>query len=431
MFQTQKFAPPPRRRPRDTNVAAVGGSPEPGTGKGKRARIWPMLGPAFVTAIAYVDPGNFATNITAGSTYGYLLVWVVIASNLMAILIQYLSAKAGIATGMSLPALCREHLPRSVTRGLWGQAELVTIATDLAEVVGGALALKLLFDLPLLVGGIITAVVAFAMLGLKNTSHRRFEFVIAGMLGVILVGFVYDVAISGVDKMAVLDGSVPRFEGMDSVLLAAGMLGATVMPHAIYLHGALTGERHRLHTDEARRAVLRTQRIDVVAAMTVAGLMNLSLVLIAASALSGQGIDTIEGAHAGLGESLGKASALLFAIGLLASGLAASSVGTLSGQLVMEGFLRMRIPLVVRRVVTLAPALIIIAIGVDPTQALVGSQVVLSFGIPFALVPLIWFTSRRDVMGGLVNRPITTAAAWISALLIIALNGVLLWELFV
>ncbi|PUA82489.1 Nramp family divalent metal transporter [Nocardioides currus] len=426
MFQTQKLAPPPRRRPAGTTALLTAPTP----GARTRSRIWPMLGPAFVTAIAYVDPGNFATNITAGSTYGYLLVWVVIASNLMAILIQYLSAKAGIATGMSLPALCREHLPRPVTRGLWGQAELVTIATDLAEVVGGALALKLLFDLPLLVGGVITAAVAFAMLGLKNTAHRRFEFVIAGMLGVILVGFVYDVAISGVDQMAVLDGTVPRFEGMDSVMLAAGMLGATVMPHAIYLHGALTGERHRLRTDEARRAVLRSQRVDVVAAMTVAGLMNLSLVLIAASALSGQGIDTIEGAHAGLGETLGKGSALLFAIGLLASGLAASSVGTLSGQIVMEGFLRMRIPLAVRRIVTLAPALVIIAVGVDPTQALVGSQVVLSFGIPFALVPLIWFTSRRDVMGGLVNRRITTLAGSVAAALIIALNGVLLWELF-
>lgn len=427
MFQTQKFAPTPKRRPASAAPLLTEDSPE---AHRRRLRIWPMLGPAFVTAIAYVDPGNFATNITAGSTYGYMLVWVVIASNLMAMLIQYLSAKAGIATGMSLPALCREYLPRPVTRGLWGQAELVTIATDLAEVIGGALALKLLFDLPLLAGGVITAVVAFGLLGMKNTAHRRFEFVITGMLAIILIGFVYDLAISGVDSMAVLDGTVPTFAGMDSVLLAAGMLGATVMPHAIYLHGALTGERHRLRTDDARRAVLRSQRVDVIAAMTIAGFMNLSLVLIAASALSGQGIDTIEGAHAGLGDTLGKGSALLFAIGLLASGLASSSVGTLSGQIVMEGFLRMRIPLVVRRLVTLAPALVIIAIGVDPTQALVGSQVVLSFGIPFALVPLIWFTSRSDVMGGLVNRRITTIAGSIAAALIIALNMVLLQQLF-
>ncbi|WP_456093761.1 Nramp family divalent metal transporter [Nocardioides terrigena] len=392
-------------------------------------RLWPLMGPAFVTAVAYVDPGNFATNITAGSTYGYLLVWVIVVSNVMAMLIQYLSAKAGVATGMSLPALCRAHLPRPVVRGLWAQAELVAIATDLAEVVGGALALKLLFDLPLLVGGTITAVVAFALLGLKRTTHRHFEFVITGLLGVILVGFVYDVAISGVDQMAVLDGTLPRFAGADSILIAAGMLGATVMPHAIYLHGGLTAERYRPRSEDERRSVMRSQRIDVVTAMTIAGFMNLSLLLVAAAALSGQGIDTIEGAHAGLGDSLGQASALLFAIGLLASGFASSSVGTLSGQIVMEGFLRRRIPVTLRRLVTLLPALAVIALGVDPTTALVGSQVVLSFGIPFALVPLIWFTRRSDVMGSLVNRRVTTVAGALVAAVIIALNVVLLAQL--
>nr|WP_267895241.1 Nramp family divalent metal transporter [Nocardioides terrigena] len=391
--------------------------------------MWPLMGPAFVTAVAYVDPGNFATNITAGSTYGYLLVWVIVVSNVMAMLIQYLSAKAGVATGMSLPALCRAHLPRPVVRGLWAQAELVAIATDLAEVVGGALALKLLFDLPLLVGGTITAVVAFALLGLKRTTHRHFEFVITGLLGVILVGFVYDVAISGVDQMAVLDGTLPRFAGADSILIAAGMLGATVMPHAIYLHGGLTAERYRPRSEDERRSVMRSQRIDVVTAMTIAGFMNLSLLLVAAAALSGQGIDTIEGAHAGLGDSLGQASALLFAIGLLASGFASSSVGTLSGQIVMEGFLRRRIPVTLRRLVTLLPALAVIALGVDPTTALVGSQVVLSFGIPFALVPLIWFTRRSDVMGSLVNRRVTTVAGALVAAVIIALNVVLLAQL--
>ena len=392
-------------------------------------RLWPLMGPAFVTAVAYVDPGNFATNITAGSTYGYLLVWVIVVSNVMAMLIQYLSAKAGVATGMSLPALCRAHLPRPVVRGLWAQAELVAIATDLAEVVGGALALKLLFDLPLLVGGTITAVVAFALLGLKRTTHRHFEFVITGLLGVILVGFVYDVAISGVDQMAVLDGTLPRFAGADSIMIAAGMLGATVMPHAIYLHGGLTAERYRPRSEDERRSVMRSQRIDVVTAMTIAGFMNLSLLLVAAAALSGQGIDTIEGAHAGLGDSLGQASALLFAIGLLASGFASSSVGTLSGQIVMEGFLRRRIPVTLRRLVTLLPALAVIALGVDPTTALVASQVVLSFGIPFALVPLIWFTRRSDVMGSLVNRRVTTVAGALVAAVIIALNVVLLAQL--
>ena len=431
MFQTRRFAPHPRRAGAVEPVVAGAVPPpeEPPPARRRTPRLWPLLGPAFVTAVAYVDPGNFATNITAGSTYGYLLVWVIIASNLMAMLIQYLSAKAGVATGKSLPALCRDHLPRPVVRGLWAQAELVAIATDLAEVVGGAIALKLLFDLPLLAGGTITAVVAFALLGLKSRGHRPFEAVITGLLGVILLGFVYDVAISGVDAVAVLDGTLPRFAGADSVLIAAGMLGATVMPHAIYLHGGLTAERYRPRTDTERRTVMRSQRVDVVAAMTIAGLMNLALLLIAASALSGRGIDTIEGAHQGLIDTLGPLSGLLFALGLLASGFASSSVGTLSGQVVMEGFLRRQIPLAVRRVVTLAPALVIIGVGVDPTRALVVSQVVLSFGIPFALVPLIMFTRRRDVMGSLVNRRVTTAGGAVVATLIIALNAVLLLQL--
>ncbi|WP_307862044.1 Nramp family divalent metal transporter [Nocardioides sp. SYSU D00065] len=435
MFQSKRFAAPPPRRPLTgaipdlTADVPVGPGGSGGPGVSRRARTWPLLGPAFVTAVAYVDPGNFATNIAAGSGYGYLLVWVVVVSNVMAMLIQYLSAKAGVATGMSLPALCRAHLPRPVVRGLWGQAELVAIATDLAEVVGGALALKLLFDLPLLAGGAITAAVAFALLGLKGRDHRHFETVITGLLGVILVGFVYDVAVSGVDSVAVLDGTLPRFADADSVMLAAGMLGATVMPHAIYLHSALTSERLRPRSDAERRTVMRSQRVDVVGAMTVAGLMNLSLLLVAAAALSGQGIDTIEGAHAGLGASLGQASALLFALGLLASGFASSSVGTLSGQVIMEGFVRRRVPLAARRLVTLLPAVVVLAIGVDPTQALVASQVVLSFGIPFALVPLVWFTARRDVMGTLVNRKVTTGAGVLVAAAIVVLNVVLLVQL--
>ncbi|GAA5149944.1 Nramp family divalent metal transporter [Nocardioides marinquilinus] len=399
-----------------------------------RARVrgpLPLLGPAFVTAIAYVDPGNFATNITAGSTFGYLLVWVVIVSNLMAMLIQYLSAKAGIATGKSLPALCREHFPRRVTRGLWLQGELVAIATDIAEVIGGAIALKLLFDIPLLAGGLITAAVAFSLLVLQSRGHRPFEVAITGLLLVILVGFLYDVARSGLEPLAILDGTVPRFEGSESVLLAAGMLGATVMPHAIYLHGALTSRRYVRTTEDERRALLRSQRTDVITAMTIAGLMNLSLLVVAAGVLrGGEPVDTIEGAHAGLGDALGPAAALLFALALLASGFASSSVGTLSGQIVMEGFLRTRIPLVLRRLVALAPAVVVIAIGVDPTRALVLSQVVLSFGIPFALVPLILFTRRRDVMGSLVNRAATTRVAWAVAAVIIALNLALIWLTF-
>ena len=391
----------------------------------------PLLGPAFVTAIAYVDPGNFATNLSAGSTYGYLLVWVVVVSNLMAMLIQYLSAKVGIATGKTLPALCRDHFSTRVTRGLWGQAELVAIATDLAEVVGGALALKILFDLPLLVGGTITAIVAFGLLLLQTKGHRPFEMAITGLLTVILVGFLYDVARSGLEPLAIAQGTVPRFDGPDSLMLAAGMLGATVMPHAIYLHSALTNQRYVRRTEAQRHSLLRSQRFDVVIAMSIAGVMNLLLLVIAAAALRGGApVDTIEGAHAAFGERLGAGAALLFALSLLASGFAASSVGTLSGQIVMEGFLRLHIPLVLRRLITLAPALVVLGIGIDPTRALIVSQVVLSFGIPFALVPLVMFTRRADLMGTLVNRRITTVAASVVAALIIALNAVLIWLTF-
>ncbi|MBD8870297.1 Nramp family divalent metal transporter [Nocardioides donggukensis] len=388
----------------------------------------PLFGPAFVAAVAYIDPGNFATNITAGSRYGYLLVWVLVASNLMAMLIQYLSAKAGIATGRSLPELCRDHFPRRTTKGLWAQAELVAIATDLAEVLGGAIALQLLFDIPLLTGGLITAVVAFALLGLQSRGARPFEVVITGMLLVVLGGFLYSLVLGGVDTGAAAAGLTPRFEGTDTVLLATGMLGATVMPHVIYLHGALTQNRYERSTEKERLGLLRSQRVDVVAAMALAGLVNLAMLVVAAQVLSNlaEPVETIEAAHAGLAETLGPTAALLFALALLASGFAASGVGTLSGQVVMQGFLRRRIPLVVRRVVTLAPALVVIGAGVDPTQALVISQVILSFGIPFALIPLVMLTRRRDIMGALVNSRLTTAVAATVAAVICLLNVALI-----
>ena len=387
----------------------------------------PLLGPAFVAAVAYIDPGNFATNLSAGSRYGYLLVWVVVVSNLMAMLIQYLSAKAGIATGRSLPELCRTHYRPRVTRGLWFQAELVAIATDLAEVLGGAIALRLLFGLPLLAGGVITAVVAFGLLAIQSRGARAFEVVIIGMLLVVLLGFLYSLVAGGVDPVALGGGLVPRFEGTETLLLATGMLGATVMPHVIYLHGALTQDRYVRTTERDRVALLRSQRVDVVVAMGLAGLINLSMVVVAAQVLSGGApVDTIEGAHSRLSETVGPLAALLFALALLASGFAASGVGTYSGQVVMQGFLRRRIPLVVRRLVTLVPALVVIMLGVDPTAALVISQVVLSFGIPFALVPLVLLTRRRDVMGALTNRRITTTTAAAVAGVIIALNATLI-----
>lgn len=389
---------------------------------------FPLLGPAFVTAIAYVDPGNFATNVSAGATYGYLLVWVVVASNVMAMLIQYLSAKAGVATGESLPALCRRYLPRPVVRGLWAQAEIVAIATDLAEVVGGALALKLLFGLPLVVGGVITAAVAFGLLLFQNRGHRPYEVAVAGLLAVIFIGLLYDLIVGGVEPSAVLTGVVPRFDGQESILLATGMLGATVMPHAIYVHGALTHDRYVAVDEDSRRALLSSQRADVMVAMTLAGLMNLALLVIAARLFAGDQSpdDTIEGAHHVLQQRVGSVAALFFALALLASGFAASSVGTFAGQVIMGGFLRRQIPLAIRRLITLTPAIVVLALHVDPTRALVLSQVILSFGIPAALIPLVIFTRRRSIMGVLVNRTLTTAAASLAAAVIIALNAVLI-----
>jgi manganese transport protein len=388
-----------------------------------------LLGPAFVAAIAYVDPGNFATNFSAGASYGYLLVWVIVAANLMAMVIQSLSAKLGLATGQNLCEVSRREFPRPVVWGLWAQAELVAMATDLAEVLGGAIALNLLFGIPLLEGGIITGVVAFVLLSLHTRGYRRFELAIGGLFAVIVIGFFVNLGRVDVDASGAVAGLVPGFAGADSVLLATGILGATVMPHVIYLHSALTQDRTRWEGTSTRR-LLRFQRIDVVLAMGLAGLVNLSMLLIAAALFHGTGAedaDTLAGVHSGLAAVDGTA-ALAFALALLASGFASSGVGTLAGQVVLQGYLRRRIPVLVRRALTLAPALAVLAIGVDPTRALVLSQVVLSFGIPFALVPLVLLTRRRDVMGDLVNRPVTTIAASVVAAVIIALNAFLLFQ---
>jgi manganese transport protein len=401
------------------------------SGSRLRRRI-ALFGPAFVAAVAYVDPGNFATNISGGARYGFLLVWVILAANAMAMLVQYLSAKIGIATGRNLAELCREHFPTPVRWGLWIQAEIVAIATDLAEFVGAAIALHLLFGVPPLAAGLITAVVAFGILALQQRGYRHFELAIAALLGIILLGFLYDLLHVPVDGGALAGGLVPGFEGTDSVMLAVGIIGATVMPHVVYLHSALTQGRIRPRDVAERRELLRAGRVDVVVALGVAGLINLSMLIIAASLFHERGleVETIEAAHAGLGTLIGGGAALAFAVALLASGLSSSSVGTYSGQVVMQGFIRRRIPLMLRRLVTMLPALVVLAIGVDTTQALVLSQVVLSFGIPFALVPTIVLTRRKDVMGALVNRPVTTGVATAVATLIIALNGFLLYETF-
>jgi manganese transport protein len=401
--------------------------------RGRLRATLTLMGPAFVACIAYVDPGNFATNIAGGSEYGYLLLWVLLASNLMAMLIQNLSAKLGIATGRNLPELCRERFPRTVSIGLWLQAELIAMATDLAEFVGAAIALNLLFDVPLFPAGVMTAVISFGILGLQSRGYRRFEVVILGFLAIILAGFLYDTLRIGFDVGAAAEGFIPRFDGSDSVLLATGILGATVMPHVIWLHSALTADRIPPRDEGEKRVLLRFQRIDVTIAMGIAGLINMSMLIIAASLFHDSGltnVDTIEGAHRAFGELSGSSAALAFALALLASGLASSSVGTYSGQVVMQGFINRRIPLVLRRAITMAPALAVLAIGLDPSRSLVISQVVLSFGIPFALIPLVLLTRRRDVMGVLVNRPVTTVVAWVVAAVIIALNLFLLYDTF-
>jgi manganese transport protein len=398
-------------------------------------RIWPLLGPAFVAAVAYVDPGNFATDFSGGASFGYTLLWVIVAANLMAMLIQSLTAKLGLATGRDLATLCRERLPQPVTWGLWLQAEAVAIATDLAEIVGGAVALNLLFGVPLPAGGGITAVVAFVLLGAQSRGHRPFERVITALLLVIGLGFGYTLLASGVDLDGLAGGMVPSFTGPESLVLATGILGATVMPHVIYVHSALTPGRYgdavtAGRTEGGRRRLLRAQRLDVLLAMGLAGAVNAAMLVVAAQLFDGRAaVDSLERVHAGLGHQLGSGAALAFAVALLASGLASSSVGTHAGQVVMAGFLRRHIPVPARRLITLGPALAVLAIGGDPTTALVWSQVVLSFGIPFALVPLLWLTSRRDLMTGWVNRRVTTVAGAVVAALIIVLNAHLLIEL--
>jgi manganese transport protein len=395
-----------------------------------RFRILPFLGPAFIACVAYIDPGNFATNVAGGSKFGYQLVWVIVAANLLAMLIQTLSAKLGIATGRNLPEVARERLGRRATILLWLQAEAIAMATDLAEFLGAAIGFHLLFGFGLFPSAILTGIAAFAILGLQRWGYRPLEAVIAVLVGVIGVCYVAELTFAHPDYGAVFKHAVvPQFSSGEAVLLSVGILGATVMPHVIYLHSALTQDRLVPETDEDAKTLLRYTRIDVVIAMSIAGLINVAMLVMAASTFFQKGlldVDSLEGAHKTLEPILGGASSVLFALALLASGLSSSAVGTLSGQVVMQGFIRRQIPLMVRRLVTMLPAFVVIAIGVDPSRTLVLSQVVLSFGIPFALVPLVYFTARRDIMGTLVNRRITTVAASVIATVIIGLNIFLL-----
>jgi manganese transport protein len=401
--------------------------------RGRLRGVLALLGPAFVASVAYIDPGNFATNFTAGARFGYTLAWVIVLANLMAMLVQYLSAKVGVATGRDLAELCRAHLPRPVSLGLWAQAELIAMATDLAEFVGAALGLNLLFHVPLRAAGPLTALVAFGILALDQRGYRRFELAVCGLLGIIFLGFAYDLAAVQVDPSALASGLVPGFPGPGGPLLVAGIIGATVMPHVVYLHSALTKSRVDCADDGERRELLRFQRLDVVVALGAAGLVNLAMLVVAAAMASQAGgvqLDSLTAAHAGLGRLVGGGAALAFAAALLASGLSSSSVGTYAGQVVMQGFIDRRIPLFLRRAITMLPALLVLELGLPTTGSLVISQVVLSFGIPFALVPLVALTRRRDVMGPLVNRRLTTMAAGLVTLMIIVLNVYLLYATF-
>lgn len=403
--------------------------------RGVLATVLPFLGPAFVAAVAYVDPGNFATNIASGAKYGYMLLWVIVASNLMAMLIQMLSAKLGIATGKALAEHCRDRWPRPIVIVMWLAGEMVAIATDLAEFLGAAVGFALLFGAPLIWGGILTAVSTFIILSFEKRGFRPIEAVIATMVGVIAVCYVIEMILGKPDWQAIAyHAFVPRLSGPDSVMLASGILGATVMPHVIFLHSALTSGRIVTRDPVQLKRLVRFELIDVIIALGIAGMINGAMLIMAAKVFHGTGhtaVGTIEEAHQTLKPLLGNASSIVFGISLLASGLSSSAVGTMSGQVIMQGFLHREIPVWIRRSVTMAPSLVVILLGMEPTRVLVFSQVLLSFGIPFALVPLMMFTSNRDLMGVLVNGRLTAATGWAVALLIISLNVFLLGQTFI
>jgi manganese transport protein len=414
---------------------AVAEAPEQGrrtTGSQLGASRRLLIGSTFIAAVAYIDPGNFATNTMAGSRYGYQLVWVVVFANVVAMLIQFLSAKLGIATGRSLPEWCRERFSPVASRLLWLQAELVCIATDIAEIVGGALALYLLLGLPPFVGGLITACVSLAILTLQPEHRRSFETIVMALFAAVMVAFLYQVTIVGADVPAMMNGLVPRLSEPGMALLAAGIIGATVMPHVIYLHSTMTAQFVQDRPPiSARLSLLRGQRTDIVVALGLAGLVNILILTMAAQAFFGlTGVETISQAHALLGSLVGPMAAAALALALLASGIASSCVGTYAGEAVMAGFLGVRIPLLLRRLITVLPALVLLAVGIDASVALVLSQVVLSFGIPFAVVPLLWFTARKDVMGALASRLWVTVLGSGVAALIIVLNFTLLREAY-
>jgi len=398
-----------------------------------RKRLFPFLGPAFIAAVAYIDPGNFATNIQSGAQLGYTLLWVIIISNLMAMLVQILSAKLGIATGLNLAELCRNHFPAPLVWAMWVILEIVAIATDLAEFVGAAVGLFLLFHIPLVYAGLLTAVVTFLILGLQRYGFRPLEAIITAMIGIVAVSYLIEIFLVKAEPAQIVSSLfIPSFGSRQGVLLATGILGATVMPHVIFLHSALTQGRIIVKDVDKLKRLFRYEIMDVAIAMTIAGVVNAAMLIMAASTFYVQGlreIGTLEEAYRTLSPILGPAAGKIFAIALIAAGLSSSAVGTMSGQVVMQGFVRFRIPLWVRRLVTVLPSLAVLYLGLDPTRTLVISQVVLSFGLPFAVIPLVLFTANKKIMGPLVNRPFTSFLAGIATLLILALNSYLIYSM--
>ncbi|MDQ6600867.1 Nramp family divalent metal transporter [Bacillus salipaludis] len=415
------------------SLNSTSNSPIKGDSNGIK-RLLPFLGPAFIAAVAYIDPGNYATNISAGSKYGYTLLWVILVSNLMAVLIQTMSAKLGIATGKNLPEVCREKFSKETSILLWIQAELVVMATDLAEFIGASLGIYLLFDIPLVFSAIIAAIGSFVILEIQRRGMRPLEAVITAMIFIVVIVFGVQVFYAAPDATAILSGLFTlKFQDVDSVLLGAGMLGATVMPHAIYLHSALTQNRIVGETEEERKKIFKYEFVDVIIAMIIAGGINASMLIVSAALFNKNGLNVsdLEVAFNEFGKILGPFAAICFGIGLLSAGLSSSSVGTMSGDIIMQGFIKRRIPIYLRRFITMIPPLGIILMGINPSKALVISQVVLSFGIAFALIPLIMFTSNKKLMGKLVNHIVTSICAWIIAVLIISLNLFLLYHTFI
>jgi manganese transport protein len=399
--------------------------------RGPISSILPFLGPAFVASVAYVDPGNFATNISAGAQFGYRLLWVVVTANLIAMLVQHLSAKLGIATGKNLPQTIRRHMDRRVVVGIWVTAEIAAIATDLAEFLGAAIGFNLLFHIPLLLGGVLTAIATILILSMQRLGFRPIEAVVGSLVGIIALCYLFETLLDRPAWDQVARHAVTPYVSSSSVVLSVGILGATVMPHVVYLHSALTQSRIRPRTDALRRRLVHFNLIDVVIAMAIAGLVNMAMLYMAAATFHSHGftsVSDIRVAYHTLTPLLGPAASVVFGVSLLASGVASSAVGTMAGQVIMDGFLGWTVPLWLRRGITMVPALLVIAIGLPTTSTLVISQVVLSLALPFAVLPLVWFTARREIMGVLVNRSVTTTIAVVCAVGIVAMNLLLIWK---